>query len=66
MDADVKRIVLGEMHARLMGPESFVSLPRTGGVAYAAQESWVLSDTIRVSDRASYLFGANSERFVAC
>ncbi|KAI0656583.1 multidrug resistance-associated ABC transporter [Cubamyces menziesii] len=46
--------LLGEMHARLMGPESFVSLPRTGGVAYAAQESWVLSDTIR----NNILFGA--------
>lgn len=41
--------LLGEMHARPSGPESFVSLPRGGGVAYAAQESWVLSDTIRVS-----------------
>lgn len=41
--------LLGEMHARPAGPESFVSLPRGGGVAYAAQESWVLSDTIRVS-----------------
>ncbi|KAH9894788.1 multidrug resistance-associated ABC transporter [Cubamyces lactineus] len=46
--------LLGEMHARLMGPESFVSLPRTGGVAYAAQESWVLNDTIR----NNILFGA--------
>ncbi|KAH9851387.1 multidrug resistance-associated ABC transporter [Lenzites betulinus] len=39
--------LLGEMHARPGGPESFASLPRAGGVAYAAQESWVLSDTIR-------------------
>ncbi|KAI9059152.1 multidrug resistance-associated ABC transporter [Trametes sanguinea] len=46
--------LLGEMHARPMGPESFVSLPRDGGVAYAAQESWVLSDTIR----NNILFGA--------
>ncbi|KAI0328372.1 multidrug resistance-associated ABC transporter [Cubamyces sp. BRFM 1775] len=46
--------LLGEMHAIPMGPESFVSLPRTGGVAYAAQESWVLSDTIR----NNILFGA--------
>ncbi|KAL7281057.1 hypothetical protein ACG7TL_004359 [Trametes sanguinea] len=46
--------LLGEMHAEPMGPESFVSLPRDGGVAYAAQESWVLSDTIR----NNILFGA--------
>ncbi|EIW62518.1 multidrug resistance-associated ABC transporter [Trametes versicolor FP-101664 SS1] len=46
--------LLGEMHARPSGPESFVSLPRGGGVAYAAQESWVLSDTIR----NNILFGA--------
>ncbi|KAI0819311.1 multidrug resistance-associated ABC transporter [Trametes gibbosa] len=39
--------LLGEMHARPGGPDSFVSIPRDGGVAYAAQESWVLSDTIR-------------------
>ncbi|KAI0633842.1 multidrug resistance-associated ABC transporter [Trametes polyzona] len=46
--------LLGEMHARPSGPEAFVSLPRVGGVAYAAQESWVLSDTIR----NNILFGA--------
>ncbi|KAI8994066.1 multidrug resistance-associated ABC transporter [Trametes punicea] len=43
-----------EMHAKPAGPESFVSLPRGGGIAYAAQESWVLSDTIR----NNILFGA--------
>lgn len=31
-----------------MGPNSTVSLPRKGGVAYHAQESWVLNETIRV------------------
>ncbi|KAI0644413.1 multidrug resistance-associated ABC transporter [Trametes meyenii] len=46
--------LLGEMHAKPSGPESFVGLPRGGGVAYAAQESWVLSDTIR----NNILFGA--------
>ncbi|KAI0768822.1 multidrug resistance-associated ABC transporter [Trametes elegans] len=46
--------LLGEMHARPAGPDSFVGLPRAGGVAYAAQESWVLSDTIR----NNILFGA--------
>ena len=40
--------LLGEMHYIPQGPDSFVNLPRTGGVAYAAQESWVQSDTIKV------------------
>ncbi|KAI0633977.1 P-loop containing nucleoside triphosphate hydrolase protein [Trametes polyzona] len=39
--------LLGEMHYLPSGPDSFVSLPRDGGVAYAAQESWVQNDTIR-------------------
>ncbi|EMD39557.1 hypothetical protein CERSUDRAFT_111872 [Gelatoporia subvermispora B] len=39
--------LLGEMHYIPSGPDSFVSLPRKGGVAYAAQESWVQNETIR-------------------
>ncbi|KAH9918376.1 P-loop containing nucleoside triphosphate hydrolase protein [Epithele typhae] len=39
--------LLGEMHCIPQGLDSFVSLPRGGGVAYAAQESWVQNDTIR-------------------
>ncbi|RPD55478.1 P-loop containing nucleoside triphosphate hydrolase protein [Lentinus tigrinus ALCF2SS1-6] len=39
--------LLGEMHYIPQGPDSFVNLPRDGGVAYAAQESWVQSDTIK-------------------
>ncbi|EJF61844.1 P-loop containing nucleoside triphosphate hydrolase protein [Dichomitus squalens LYAD-421 SS1] len=46
--------LLGEMHAIPAGPESFVALPRAGGVAYAAQESWIQSETIR----ENILFGA--------
>lgn len=42
---------LGEMHYIPSGPESYVQLPRQGGVAYAAQESWVQNETIRVSVR---------------
>lgn len=38
----------GELHYIPSGPDAFVSLPREGGVAYAAQESWVQNDTIRV------------------
>lgn len=41
--------LLGEMHYVPSSTESFVRLPRCGGVAYAAQESWVQNETIRVS-----------------
>lgn len=36
------------MHYIANGPDSFVNLPREGGVAYAAQESWVQNETIKV------------------
>ncbi|KII86412.1 hypothetical protein PLICRDRAFT_144122 [Plicaturopsis crispa FD-325 SS-3] len=39
--------LLGEMHFIATGPESWYNLPRDGGVAYAAQESWVHNETIR-------------------
>ena len=41
--------LLGEMRYEATSPNSFVSLPRGGGVAYHAQESWILNETIRVS-----------------
>lgn len=44
----VTNLAIGEMHYIPMGPNSTVSLPRKGGVAYHAQESWVLNETIRV------------------
>lgn len=44
--------LLGELHYIPTGPKSFVSLPRSGGVAYAAQESWVQNETIKVSEHA--------------
>ena len=44
----------GEMHFVPSGPGSWFNLPREGGVAYAAQESWVQNETIRVC--VSYLF----------
>ncbi|CAL1702786.1 unnamed protein product [Somion occarium] len=46
--------LLGEMHRIPTGPHSFINLPRQGGVAYHAQESWVLNETIR----DNILFGA--------
>ncbi|KAI0068087.1 hypothetical protein BV25DRAFT_1834393 [Artomyces pyxidatus] len=39
--------LLGEMHFIPLGPGSWFHLPREGGVAYAAQESWVQNETIR-------------------
>ena len=44
--------LLGEMHAvpsATAGETAFASLSRVGGIAYAAQESWVQNETIRVS-----------------
>jgi len=35
------------MHFMPSNPDSWFNLPRTGGVAYAAQESWVQNATIR-------------------
>ncbi|KAJ6504576.1 P-loop containing nucleoside triphosphate hydrolase protein [Mycena vitilis] len=37
----------GEMHWIPSTPDSWYNLPRDFGVAYAAQESWVLNETIR-------------------
>ncbi|KAH9921468.1 P-loop containing nucleoside triphosphate hydrolase protein [Fomitopsis serialis] len=53
--------LLGEMHYIPSGPDSYYHLPRTGGVAYAAQESWVQNETIR----DNILFGApyDKERY---
>lgn len=40
--------LLGEMHFIPSGPKSAFNLPRVKGVAYAAQESWVQNETIKV------------------
>ncbi|KAJ6564563.1 P-loop containing nucleoside triphosphate hydrolase protein [Mycena capillaripes] len=39
--------LLGEMHMLPSSPASWFNLPRGKGVSYAAQESWVLNDTIK-------------------
>ncbi|KAJ7825733.1 P-loop containing nucleoside triphosphate hydrolase protein [Mycena olivaceomarginata] len=39
--------LLCEMHSIPSSPDSWYNLPRSSGVAYAAQESWVLNETIR-------------------
>jgi hypothetical protein len=40
---------IGEMYNLPQKPDAMCLLPREGGVAYAAQESWVLNDTIKVN-----------------
>ncbi|KAJ3551685.1 hypothetical protein NM688_g4563 [Phlebia brevispora] len=39
--------LLGEMYYNPLGPQSYVYLPRAEGIAYAAQEPWLLNETIR-------------------
>ncbi|KDR83059.1 hypothetical protein GALMADRAFT_238853 [Galerina marginata CBS 339.88] len=53
--------LLGEMHFIPVQTNSWFNLPRGGGVAYAAQESWVQSATIR----DNILFGSayDEERY---
>ncbi|KAF8182307.1 multidrug resistance-associated ABC transporter [Pholiota molesta] len=46
--------LLGEMHFLPNSADSWFNLPREGGVAYAAQESWVQNETIR----SNILFGS--------
>ncbi|KIM54250.1 hypothetical protein SCLCIDRAFT_1222221 [Scleroderma citrinum Foug A] len=46
--------LLGEMHFVPSNPGSWFNLPRKGGVAYAAQESWIQNETMR----DNILFGA--------
>ena len=49
------------MHYIPMCPDSYVNLPRSGGVAYAAQESWVQNETIKVRNLPECMF-----RFLKC
>ncbi|KAH7097832.1 ATP-binding cassette transporter [Auriculariales sp. MPI-PUGE-AT-0066] len=53
--------LIGELHFEPENPSSWYRLPRDGGVAYAAQEAWVLNETIR----ENILFGApyDEERY---
>ncbi|KAJ7069538.1 hypothetical protein C8F01DRAFT_1113104 [Mycena amicta] len=53
--------LLGEMHFVPSSPDSWFNLPRSGGVAYAAQESWVLNETIR--DNIIFDTPYNDERY---
>ena len=51
----------GEMHFIPSHADSWYNLPREGGIAYAAQESWVENATIR----DNILFGSafDQERY---
>ncbi|KZT05118.1 uncharacterized protein LAESUDRAFT_656777, partial [Laetiporus sulphureus 93-53] len=54
----------GEMHYIPAGLDSYIQLPHDGGVAYAAQESWVQNETISYSQN-NIVFGMpyNEERY---
>ncbi|CAE7167766.1 unnamed protein product [Rhizoctonia solani] len=43
--------LLGEMHYMPNGRESWVSLPRERGIAYAAQEAWIQDVTIKACEQ---------------
>lgn len=55
--------LLGEMQYRPQHSTSAFNLPRAGGVAYCAQEPWIMADTVR----GNILFGAeyDEERYRA-
>ncbi|KAF7299693.1 ATP-binding cassette transporter [Mycena chlorophos] len=53
--------LLGEMHYRPSSPDSWFNLPRSGGVGYAAQELWVLNETIR--DNITFATPYDEERY---
>lgn len=40
--------LLGEMHCKKDGLDSFLNLPREGGVAFCAQEAWIQNASIKV------------------
>ncbi|KAJ3822393.1 multidrug resistance-associated ABC transporter [Lentinula raphanica] len=49
--------LLGEMHYSPLSEDSWFNLPRQHGVSYAAQESWVLNETVK----DNILFGSAFE-----
>ncbi|KAJ7801107.1 hypothetical protein B0H14DRAFT_2386708, partial [Mycena olivaceomarginata] len=54
--------LLGKMHLVSPTLSSWYNLPRDKGISYAAQESWVLNDTIRCClERNLELWGAGDE-----
>jgi hypothetical protein len=64
---------IGEMHFIPLTADAWFNLPREGGIAYAAQESWVQNETIRNNilfgsayDEARYQKGRNHVCFHSC
>jgi len=59
--------LLGEMHFTPMTPDAWYHLPRSGGVSYAAQESWVQNETIKVNTvRACGAHRLTKSRIIYC
>ncbi|KAJ7063699.1 P-loop containing nucleoside triphosphate hydrolase protein [Mycena amicta] len=56
--------LLGEMHFTSESPDAWFNLPREGGVAYAAQQSWVQNKTIRENILFNTPFDASRYRKV--
>jgi energy-coupling factor transporter ATP-binding protein EcfA2 len=50
--------LLGEMHYVKTNNDSWFNLPREHGVAYAAQEAWVISGTVKVGRIPSILYAS--------
>lgn len=42
--------LLGELHYIPQGDDSWYNLPRAGGVSYAAQEPWIMNESIKVGE----------------
>ncbi|KAF9469432.1 hypothetical protein BDZ94DRAFT_1303901 [Collybia nuda] len=59
--------LLGEMHFLHQESDSWFNLPRSGGVAYAAQETWITNNTIRPFPPVIYQYALNLdlEQFTA-
>lgn len=64
--------LLGELHCvpATDNEESWVSLPRDGGVAYAAQTPWIMSRSIKVSffdllELEEFLMNRNVRRIIS-
>ncbi|KZO89810.1 P-loop containing nucleoside triphosphate hydrolase protein [Calocera viscosa TUFC12733] len=53
--------LLGEMRTQRTDPDSWIALPKTHGVAYAAQEAWVQNTTIK--DNITFLEPYNEQRY---
>jgi hypothetical protein len=53
--------LLGEMHHSQTRNDSWVNLPRERGVAYAAQEPWIISGTVKVAVQSVQSVGVRAQ-----